>query len=120
MVALSTAPAHKPARDDVWHGTYVCTQGKTAVTILLHHDGEHITGTFEFGPLAENPHVPHGRYEISGTQVGTTLEIQPGAWIEHPASYVTVGFAGEMDRDHRLFHGKIAFDGCGAIDLVHN
>ncbi|MFT3698935.1 MAG: hypothetical protein QM831_37655 [Kofleriaceae bacterium] len=119
-VAFATGPARKPATDDVWHGTYVCAQGKTAVTVRLHHDGDSVTGTFEFGPVPENPNVPHGLYEIKGSIHGDSLTIEAGAWIEHPDHYVTVGFTGEMTHDHRLFHGHITFGGCGDIDLAHN
>ncbi len=120
MSTHSTPPSQHRAKDDVWHGTYECRQGKTAVTIRLHHESDKLVGTFEFGALAENPNVPHGLFEISGTLSGDHLVVEPGAWIERPQNYVTVGFAGEMNRDHRLFHGTIGDAGCGQIDLVHD
>jgi hypothetical protein len=93
-------------RHSVWQGTYVCSQGLTAVTVTLDIalDGE-ASGVYEFGPVASNPTVPEGSFEMTGKVEPNgpgsfSAQLTPGAWINRPSNYVAVAMTIEaVDRD---------------------
>lgn len=100
----------------VWRGTYICTQGLTAVTLRLEirPNGEALA-IYEFGPLAQNPSVPEGSFEMTGTVTpqgpnSFSGDLQPGAWLKHPANYVAVGLTLEATGNEMA--GSIASPNC--------
>jgi hypothetical protein len=91
-------------RTEVWRGAYQCAQGMTGVTLtlLLQPDGK-AQGLFEFYPLASNPAVAQGCFEMSGFMDGSRrLTLSPGLWRREPPGYV----------------GTIQGPGCAAFALV--
>jgi hypothetical protein len=128
MVEPHAPPPAQP-RASEWVGTYVCPQGRTAVTLTIEHrctKTEHgncaVDGVFEFGPSPENPRVPHGSYRYAGTVTfAVTGEIllaaQPREWIDQPAGYTSVGFVATSDPGRRTLHGRIVEPQCGEIEL---
>ncbi|HEX4453288.1 MAG TPA: hypothetical protein VH143_20595 [Kofleriaceae bacterium] len=122
-------PPPAPSRASRWVGTYVCPQGRTAVTITIEHRCTKtvhgncaIDGVFEFGPSPDSPRVPHGSYRYEGTVTfAVTGEIlvaaRPLEWIEQPTGYVPVGFVATSDPDRRAMHGRIVEPQCGEIEL---
>jgi hypothetical protein len=118
----------------VWRGSYVCGQGPTALQLSLNRTcgrGEaeqprvtcSIAGTFEFGPLAENPAVPHRSYRVTGTMVENArgelaFVIAPREWIERPDGYVMVGLQATTDATRHQMDGRIDDNACGAVTLT--
>jgi len=113
---------HEQPRRLVWEGHYVCAQGKTALTLTLEGGPDALTGTFEFGPLPENPGVPHGKYTLRGKAIRIgdgiyDVELAPGQWIEHPDSYYMVGLRATSSREHDTLMGRITDRNCGEVML---
>ena len=109
-----------------WRGTYTCAQGATAVELSVEQRcgavGCQVAAVFEFGPLAENPSVPHGSYRMLGeiTTDGdgnAVLTLRPEAWIDEPDGYMMVGLTATSDHDQRLLHGHMDNPSCGEISL---
>ena len=105
-----------------WEGHYRCAQGETALrlTIETEHDG--LDATFDFGPLPENPSVPHGAYRMHGTatRLGDgeyAVILSPTEWIDHPNNYVMVGLQATTMHEHRLLRGTITYATCGEVEL---
>jgi hypothetical protein len=127
-----SAPAEsspRPHRDAVFDGFYMCAQGKTALTLTLRYDADidartrGLVGTFEFGPLPENPGVPHGNYTLRGTAGRTdagTYEITmtPDGWLEHPDHYYMVGLRAILDDERDSLRGAITDPNCGEVVLA--
>ena len=114
-------PMRRPAHS-VWKGHYVCAQGRTALTLSLDHDGPTLSGVFDFGPLDENPTVPHGSYRMTGTATtsgggAVVVKLAPLEWIEHPNNYVMVGIEATTDRERRELSGVITHATCGEVEL---
>ena len=103
-------------RHSVWQGTYICSQGLTAVTLTLDitRDGD-VTGVYEFGPVPSNPSVPEGSFEMTGKAEPNgpgafTAQLTPGAWINRPASYVSVAMT--IEATGRDLEGTIGSPNC--------
>jgi hypothetical protein len=85
-----TFPTHS-----VWEGTYVCSQGLSAVrfTIDATRTGD-ATAEYDFGPTPSNTSVPQGAYTMKGqlhaTARGFTAELEPDEWLVHPPGYLMV------------------------------
>jgi len=104
-----------------WTGSYVCGQGATGLTLTLDEspDGA-LEGTFAFFPLGTNPDVPAGRFRVSGTldRASGAVSLQPGAWIDRPPGYVSVGLAGTVDGEAGAMRGTIRSPGCSDFRLT--
>jgi hypothetical protein len=116
---VAQAPVHKSTR---WKGRYVCAQGATALALTIESGEKAIDARFEFGPLPENPTVPHGSYTMHGTvtRLGDgefTVILEPDAWIEHPANYVMVGLQATTALEHSVLRGKITNATCADVEL---
>lgn len=120
-------PAHPPIeparpRTVTWQGWYVCAQGKTALTLTVTGDPSALVGTFEFGPLPENPTVPHGKYTLHGRAERLSdgeyqIALEPDRWIEHPPDYYMVGLEARSSREHDALAGKITDRNCSNVVL---
>jgi hypothetical protein len=75
---------------------------------------------FHFYALRENPGVPEGCFEMTGTFERNHNEVSLGAegWLLHPPGYVTVDLAGQLDATGKHFSGSITGPGCGGFDLI--
>ena len=117
--AVVRVPAHKSTQ---WKGRYVCAQGPTALALTIESGDKAIEATFEFGPLPENPKVPHGSYKMHGTvtRLGDgefTVILDPDSWIEHPANYMMVGLQATTSAEHSVLRGKITNATCADVEL---
>ena len=118
--AIATAPpAH---RSTMWKGRYVCAQGPTALELEIASGDHAIDATFTFGPLPENPNVPHGAYKMHGTvtRLGDgefAVILEPDHWLEQPPSYVMVGLQAATSAEHSVLRGKITNPSCAEIEL---
>ena len=80
-----------------------------------------VKAIFDFGPLKENPAVPHGRYEMSGDFNAKTgrLKLGAGRWIEQPPGYFTVDLDGYLTASGARLTGVVPAAGCSVFDLTH-
>jgi hypothetical protein len=111
--ALAAGPARQ-----VWQGEYDCAQGVTGLTLTLDiGQGGQVRGLFDFYPVVENPAVPHGCFQMSGSLDGTGhLALVPGDWLLQPPLYVAVGLAGVLSGGS--LGGTIDGPGC-SVFLLH-
>jgi hypothetical protein len=72
----------------VWKGAYLCRQGWTEL---------------EFRVLERS----------RGMTKAVQYVFTPGAWIQQPNGYVSVGMEGEIFDDPLRFHGRIPYPSCG-------
>lgn len=120
--ALATAPygasgssSPEPSLDvsGVWVGSYVCTQGKTGLRLVLTAtSSDRVEGRFEFFALDENPGVPSGSFRVTGSLSGSTLTLKPNGWISRPPGYLEVALAGSISADGDWYLGHIQHAGC--------
>jgi hypothetical protein len=93
-----------------WTGKYICGQGITRLDLEIEQgQGNKVTATFRFGPLPENPEVPHGAYTMTGTYdpILRHVELEGVKWIEYPQNYIMVGLDGRMDSDGGRIKGTV-------------
>ena len=107
-----------------WKGTYYCAQGLTNLDLqIVSTHGDTIDDAlFNFdwsGGIS-------GSFHLSGTFDPTTLSatFAPGAWINHPAHWYSVGMAGTVDVSTMSYTGNIAdpvHAACGtfSVELAH-
>ena len=97
-----------------WIGRYVCAQGETDLD--LHIDrvmGDSIDATFEF---SHGPSGAGGVYRMRGTiGPGGQVTLVPGAWIERPSGYISVGMHGDVRG--AVFAGRMDHASCSTFDL---
>ncbi len=98
-----------------WRGAYGCNQGVTGLTLTIEgQDPGHVSATYEFYAVPDNPGVPDGSFRMTGTYDGGRLALQGSEWIEQPPGYVMVGYESNADLGvdpHHLF-GTVIGDGC--------
>jgi hypothetical protein len=98
-----------------WKGAYGCNQGVTGLTLTIEgQDPAHVTATYEFYAVRENPGVPSGSFRMTGTYDNGRLALQGSEWIEQPEGYVMVGYESNADLGvdpHHLF-GTVIGEGC--------
>jgi len=120
-VPLRSGPGALPIRTE-WEGHYFCTQGKTAMRLTVEtNPGDEAIMVFEFGPLAENPHLPTGSYQLIGTHTpgddgAIQFEMRPDKWIVQPPGYSSVSLSAEIDSDHKTITGRIHNPACGELE----
>lgn len=123
MYKSSLAETPRVPLYSVWEGSYVCTQGITAVRLTIETSSTGAAmGKFEFGPHPNNRSVPNGRYWMTGTLHTTEtgaleLRLVPDRWAERPAGYVMVGLHATSDLELRSLEGDIDHRGCGKISV---
>ena len=78
-----------------------------------------IEAQFRFYALPENPRVPTGAFELTGTYnlALRILDLYPSKWLERPEGYDLVGVKGVLDEDGQSLKGALDGAGCGAIIL---
>ncbi len=78
-----------------------------------------IEAQFRFYALPENPRVPTGAFELTGTYDPTLgiLDLYPSKWIELPECYNLLGLKGVLTEDGQSLKGALDGAGCGAIIL---
>src|SRR6202035_768816 len=81
--------------DGVWTGTYDCSQGLTGVRLTITGaNGGALVATVDFYPVATNPSVAEGSYELVGTySAADGLVLHPDYWVDEPPGYEMVGLS---------------------------
>jgi hypothetical protein len=104
-----------------WEGRYVCQQGPTGLTLTISGDNpSQLRAIFRFYPVPENPRVPAGEAELTGSfdAAIARLQLKPGRWIKRPTGYNIIGLTGLLSPDGESFQGAMDAQGCGAITLT--
>lgn len=119
---LAAVPAHAQPTDATalsgeWRGTYVCSQGETALVLALRGNAHGIVhGTFVFSPTAENPEVLSGSYPVLGRLTGASLVLRPVDVTAMPGPYVPVGIQATVQGGR--IAGWIEGPGCAAMAVA--
>lgn len=105
-----------------WTGSYVCAQGTTALRLsLVVRGGGAAVATFEFGPHPDNPKLPSGEFQLTGTvrllsRGQLQVKLAPDRWVTRPGEgWQMVGLTATSDPGQRLLSGRIDAPGCGEL-----
>lgn len=111
-------PLHRGAR---FAGTYVCAQGKTALTFVFDDvrsgvdEGIYldVTFTFQFDGGSSGTTPADGSAHMKGTFDPKTrrLRLHAESWIEQPADYSLIDFSGAID-GAGVYSGRVEGHGC--------
>jgi TPR repeat protein/tRNA A-37 threonylcarbamoyl transferase component Bud32 len=102
-----------------WRGQYTCAQGQTDLALRIVDAGgdDRVTALFDF----DFGHgKTTGRFFVSGTYDAArgSIAFTPGAWIDQPPGYVTVGFSGQVSLQKTILAGRVDNASCGAVRVV--
>ena len=120
VIAMLLAPAVAGAQDATgyWAGTYVCNQGKTAITLEIMSGGSGLNALAHFFADPSNPRVPQGCFELQGRAgKGGEVSLAAGAWRLRPPGYVGVDLVGRVSSDGRSFTGQVIGPNCTSFTL---
>lgn len=112
-----SAPANPFAEARTWVGSYHCPQGRTELTLRITGvRGSTVRAVFEFN---HPPSGAAGSYMMSGRfdKSGNHIVFEPGAWIDQPENYVSVGMDGSVSRESMAFTGIMTHPDCGTFSL---
>ena len=117
----SATPASAPVRppvDGVWTGTYDCNQGVTGLRLTITGSaGGSLRATFAFYPVAANPGVADGSYELAGSySAAGGLVLRPVGWIDQPAGYQMVGLTAPPPQPDSMT-GSVQGDSCSTFSV---
>lgn len=122
-LAASAVPAHAQPTDATalsgqWRGTYVCSQGETALELALRGNAHGVVrGVFSFSAMPQNPDVPSGSYPVVGRLTGTSLVLRPIDVRDMPGVYVPVGIQATVAQGSARMGGLIEGPACGVVTL---
>ncbi len=113
-----TAPGSL-AVDGVWTGTYKCRQGRTGMQLTITGAiGGILTATFDFYPVAGNPDVADGSFELVGSySAAGGLVLNPEYWIEEPADYEMVGLSASPPHANSM-RGSVHGASCSTFSVT--
>ncbi len=106
----------------VWVGTYICTQGETAVQLSISPgDTPDVLNVLQdFGPTPNNPNVPRGENTMTASMVDGNLLFVPGKWINQPEHYISIPISipGPIDVQTRTLSGRRLGAGCTTLTVT--
>ena len=105
----------------IWAGRYACAQDETGLTLRVEpRSGTVLRALFHFYAVRQNPGVPGGCFEMTGTseQDHNEVSFAAGGWLLHLPGYVTVNLAGQVDATGKHFSGSVTGPNCGGFDLI--
>jgi Protein kinase domain len=113
-----SAPS-RPEVDGVWTGTYDCNQGLTGVQLTITGStGGALRATVEFYPVASNPGVAQGSYELVGSySAAQGLVLNPDYWISEPAGYEMVGLSAPTPHANSM-NGSVQGLNCSTFSVT--
>jgi hypothetical protein len=103
-----------------WHGSYVCAQGVTGLSLAIKPSGvRSVTAIFSFYAVPQNPSVPSGEFAMTGRlREAGHLELLGTAWRRQPSFYVMVDLDGDYDPTSGEYRGHVhGPGGCGLFHL---
>ncbi|HEX2077269.1 MAG TPA: surface-adhesin E family protein [Longimicrobium sp.] len=111
-------PADATTLSGLWRGTYVCSQGETALELELRGNAYGIVrGTFAFSATPQNRAVPSGAYPVLGRLSGTALVLRPADAPELPENYVPVAIQATVLPGEERIAGWIEGPTCAAMTV---
>lgn len=90
-----------------WEGTFFCARGVSGGRLDINAvDGTQIEGSFNFYATRRNAKIPNGSYAVTGSYdpASKRVQLNPGAWIDHPAGFTAVPLIGSFDPAHKTFN----------------
>jgi hypothetical protein len=119
--AGSPAPATPAALavEGTWSGTYTCNQGLTGVQLTITGSGgDALKAAVDFYPVAGNPGVANGSYEMVGSySAAHGLVLNPDYWINEPPGYEMVGLTAAPPRGDAM-SGTVQGDNCSTFAVT--
>lgn len=105
--------------DGVWTGTYKCRQGRTGMQLTITGAaGGVLRATFAFYPIAGNPGVADGSFELVGSySAAGGLVLNPEYWIEEPADYEMVGLSASPPHANSM-RGSVHGASCSTFSVT--
>jgi eukaryotic-like serine/threonine-protein kinase len=120
----TSTPVRTPAQtaaspDGVWTGTYDCSQGLTGVRLTITGPaGGALKATIDFYPVAANPGVSEGSYELVGSySAAEGLVLNPDYWVDEPAGYEMVGLSAPPPHANSM-RGSVHAVGCSTFSVT--
>lgn len=105
--------------EGTWSGSYVCSQGHTAVRLLLKSSGpQTVEGRYEFFNLPGQSNSAAGSFAVAGTVNLGQLKLKPGSWIVKPANYMPLSLSAAVFRNPDRLVGNITEKGCGRFEVA--
>ena len=103
----------------MWTGTYDCNQGLTGVQLTITGStGGALKATVDFYPVASNPGVAKGSYELVGSySAAQGLVLNPDYWINEPAGYEMVGLSAPSPHAN-LMNGSVQGLNCSTFSVT--
>ncbi len=99
----------------VWRGTYTCGLGVTGGRLTVQREaGSAIEARFDFFPVARNPGLPSGAFEMQGTvdTVQHSIRLFPTRWLQRPPGATWANMTGVYDPVTGALDSHIMADGC--------
>jgi predicted Ser/Thr protein kinase len=117
-ISPSSSPPAKPEVDGVWTGSYDCNQGLTGMQLTITGStGGALTAVMRFYPIAANPGVADGSYELVGSYSASGgLVLKPDYWINEPANYEMIGLTAPRPQASSM-SGSVHGDGCSTFSV---
>jgi serine/threonine protein kinase len=108
----------RPEVDGVWTGTYDCNQGLTGMQLTITGStGGSLRATMRFYPIATNPGVADGSYELVGSySAADGLVLNPDYWIDEPAGYEMIGLNASHPHANSM-SGSVQGLGCSTFSV---
>lgn len=110
------APETPFAPTQAWVGTYLCGQGRTAVTLRIEGVvARTVNAIFDF----QVPNGTTGSFRMSGPYDPATrkLNLKAGAWIKQPPNYETVNMDGVVSPDGSTYSGRMLNPRCSTFNV---
>lgn len=104
----------------IWEGRYSCGQGATGLMLTVRPtEGSNVEALFRFYAVKSNPGVPEGCFEMTGTYVPGTrqMDLSAGRWLLRPFGYVTVDLSGTVSADGSGMSGTVIGPLCTRFEL---
>lgn len=105
-----------------WHGSYVCNQGLTRLSLTLRPlpggDGNRMEAEFVFSADPDNPSVPPGSFRLTGSlnPASRLIVLKQDRWLEQPAdpNYHMVDMEGRLiiGEGQAMIRGRVTTYGC--------
>jgi hypothetical protein len=112
--SIPTSSAQGSPVSGTWLGSYSCAQGQTGLRLTIQNpQGNLLTATFAFFPLARNAATASGSFAMTGNYEGNRVILEQAHWINQPLGYVMVSLEGQVSGAD--FSGSIFGPGCSAF-----
>jgi len=115
-----SATVSPAALTGTWTGSYVCSQGKTGLRLVIQAEQNGtLSATFNFYAVPDNPGVPSGSFTMTGTYSAAGINLTNGNWINQPTGYEMVDLsAGPPIEGGTVIAGGVTTPGCSTFTVT--